>query len=107
MAQAGLIFDSKLRHFNQELRQVHPKIAASSGECVMKALWFTVHEQGGFDVERAALGSYDLSVLHIAGEWQWLVRQDGRDMREGAAPSADDAKLEAEAVAVKLLDPTP
>ena len=50
----------------------------------MKACWFTVHEQGGFPVERAALGSCDLSMLHIAGEWQWLVRQDGRDMAEGA-----------------------
>jgi hypothetical protein len=61
----------------------------------MKAYWFTVHEQDGFPVECAALGSCDLSVLHIAGEWQWLVRQDGRDVREGAARSADDAKLEA------------
>jgi len=40
----------------------------------MKACWFTVHEQGGFPVECAALGSCDLSMLHIAGEWQWLVR---------------------------------
>jgi hypothetical protein len=73
----------------------------------MKAHWFTVHEQGGFPVERAALGSCDLSVLHIAGVWQWLVRQDGRDVREGAASSCDGAKLEAETVAVKLLDPAP
>ena len=73
----------------------------------MKAYWFTVHEQGGFPVERATLGSCDLSVLHIAEEWQWLVRQDGRDVKEGVAPSADDAKLEAEAVAVKLLDLAP
>jgi hypothetical protein len=29
------------------------------------------------------------------------------DVKEGAARSADDAKLEAEAVAVKLLDPAP
>jgi hypothetical protein len=72
----------------------------------MKAYWFTVHEQGGFPVERAALGSCELSVMHIAGEWQWLVRQDGRDVKEGAAPSADGAKLEAEAMAV-LLDPAP
>jgi hypothetical protein len=69
----------------------------------MKACWFTSHEQGGFPVERAALGSCDLSVLHIAGEWQWLVRQDGRDIGEGAALSADDAKLEAETVALKRL----
>lgn len=32
----------------------------------MKAYWFTDREQGGFPVERAALGSCDLSVLHIA-----------------------------------------
>jgi hypothetical protein len=70
----------------------------------MKAYWFTVHEQGGFPVERAALGSCDLSVLRIAGEWQWLVRQDGRDVMEGAAPSVDDAKEEAEALALSLLD---
>ena len=62
----------------------------------MKAYWFTVHEQRGFPVERAALGSCDLSMLHIAGEWQWLVRQDGRDVAEGAASSSDDAKREAE-----------
>jgi hypothetical protein len=42
----------------------------------MKAYWFTVHEQGGFPVERAALGSCELSALHIGGEWQWLVRQE-------------------------------
>jgi len=73
----------------------------------MKACWFTVHEQGGFPVERAALGSCDLSMLHIAGEWQWLVRQDGRDMAEGAASSADDARREAEAVALRLLERGP
>jgi hypothetical protein len=73
----------------------------------MNAYWFTVREQGGFPVERAALGSCDLSMLHIAGEWQWLVRQDGRDVAEGAASSADDARREAEAVALKLLEPGP
>jgi hypothetical protein len=36
-----------------------------------------------------------------------LVRQGGRDVREGAAPSADDAKLEAETVALRLLDLAP
>jgi hypothetical protein len=47
-------------------------------------------------------------MLHIAGEWQWLVRQDGRDMAEGAAaPSADDARREAEAVALRLLERGP
>jgi hypothetical protein len=73
----------------------------------MKAYWFTVHEQGGFPVESAALGSCDLSIMHIAGEWQWLVQQDGRDVAEGASSSGDDARQEAEAVAVKLLDPAP
>jgi hypothetical protein len=73
----------------------------------MKAYWFTDHEQGGFPLERAALGSCDLSVLHIAGEWQWLVKQEGRDMAEGASSSCDDARREAEAVALKLLDLAP
>jgi hypothetical protein len=48
----------------------------------LQAHWFTQHERGGFPVERAALGSCDLSVR----EWQWPVRQDGRDVKEGAAP---------------------
>ena len=68
----------------------------------MKAYWFTVREQGGFPVERAALGSCELSALHVGGEWQWLVRQDGRDVAEGSASSADDARQEAEAMALKL-----
>jgi hypothetical protein len=42
----------------------------------IKAHWFTHREHGGFPVEKAALGSCDLSVLHIGGEWEWLVRQD-------------------------------
>jgi hypothetical protein len=68
----------------------------------MKAYWFTSSEKNGFPVERAALGSCDLSLLHVGGEWQWLVRQDGRDVAEGAALSADDARREAEAMALKL-----
>jgi hypothetical protein len=40
-------------------------------------------QQGGFPVERAALGACELSALHIDGEWQWLVRQEGRDVTEG------------------------
>ena len=36
------------------------------------------------------------------GEWQWLVRQAGRDVAEGAAGAAADARREAEAVALKL-----
>jgi hypothetical protein len=57
----------------------------------------------GFPVERAALGSCDLSVLHVGGEWQWLVRHAGRDVAEGAARAAVDAQRQAEAVALKLL----
>lgn len=68
----------------------------------MNAYWFTVREQGGVVVERAAFGSCDLSLLHVGGEWQWLVREGGRDVAEGAALSADNARREAEAVALKL-----
>jgi hypothetical protein len=56
----------------------------------LQAYWFTQHEQGGFPVEQAALGSCDLSVLHVGGEWQWLVRQAGRDVGEGKARAAVD-----------------
>lgn len=66
------------------------------------AHWFTQHEDGGFPIERAALGSCDLSMMHIAGEWQWLVRQAGRDMAEGAATAAGEARQQAEAAALKL-----
>jgi hypothetical protein len=66
------------------------------------AHWFTQHEDGGFPIEKAALGCCDLSILHVGGEWQWLVRQAGRDIAEGAARSAVDAQCEAEAVALKL-----
>ena len=64
--------------------------------------WFTHHEEGGFPVQKAALGSCDLSMMHIGGEWQWLVRQEGRDVAEGAAPAADEAQRQAEAAALEL-----
>lgn len=73
----------------------------------MLAHWFTQHEQGGFPVERAALGSCDLSMIHIAGEWQWLVQQHGRDVAEGAATIADEAKRQAEEAALKFDNPAP
>lgn len=42
-------------------------------------------------------------VLPVGGEWQWLVRQAGRDAAEGAARAAVDAqRRQAEAVALKL-----
>jgi hypothetical protein len=66
------------------------------------ALWFTQYEDGGFPVEKAALGSCDLSILHVGGEWQWLVRQAGRDVAEGAAQGLVEAKQDAETVALKL-----
>jgi hypothetical protein len=52
----------------------------------MKTSWFTYHEQGGFPVERAALGSCDLSVLHVGDEWQWLVRQLAATWRKVPRP---------------------
>lgn len=76
----------------------------------MKTLvhWFTQHEEGGFPVERAVLGLCDLSVLHIAGEWQWLVQQFGQDVAEGAAITADEAKRQAEeAATMRFPDPGP
>jgi hypothetical protein len=68
----------------------------------LQAYWFRQHEQGGFPVERAALGSCELSVLYVGGEWQWLVRRAGRDVAEGTARAAVDAQWQAEAVALKL-----
>ena len=61
-------------------------------EHMITAHWFTHREHGGFPIEKAALGSCDLSALHVGGEWQWLVRQAGRDVAEGAAPHLGDAQ---------------
>ena len=58
-------------------------------EMTTTAHWLTQHEEGGFPVEKAALGSCDLSVLHIGGYWEWLVRQAGRDVEEGTARAAE------------------
>ena len=69
---------------------------------MMVAHWFTQLERGGFPIERV-LGAYDLSLLHVAGEWQWLVRRDGRDI---AARDAVDAQRQAEAVALQLFSET-
>jgi hypothetical protein len=68
----------------------------------MSAYWFEHKERGGFPVQRAAVRDCDLSVLHVAGEWQWLVSRDGRDIAEGAARDAVDAQRQAEAVACGL-----
>jgi hypothetical protein len=32
------------------------------------------HRPGLFACRRTALGSCDLSMMHVGGEWQWLVR---------------------------------
>lgn len=66
------------------------------------AHWFIEKGKGGFPVERAALGAFDLSVLYVGGEWQWLVRRDGHDLAEGAARAARAARQQVEAVALKL-----
>ena len=60
-----------------------------------QAYWFEHKEQSGLRVLRAALGDCDLSLLHVGGEWQWLVRQHGRDIAEGAAPGFTDAQRQA------------
>jgi hypothetical protein len=49
-----------------------------------------------------ALGGCDLSVLYVGGEWQWLVRQAGRNVAEGAARAAVEAKQQAAAVALRF-----
>jgi hypothetical protein len=36
---------------------------------MMTAHWFTQDEHGGFPIEPTALGSCDLSILHVGGEW--------------------------------------
>jgi len=51
---------------------------------MMTAQWFTQHEDGGFPIARAALGSSDLSVLHVAANGNGWSRQAGRDVAKGA-----------------------
>ena len=41
-------------------------------------------------------------MLHVGGEWQWLVREDGRDVAEDAALRLADARREAETMALTL-----
>jgi hypothetical protein len=64
------------------------------------AHWFTEDELLGYPVERAAVSGCDLSVLHIDGEWQWLVQRGGEDLAEGACCTEDDARMQAEAAAL-------
>ena len=66
------------------------------------ARWFTTHEYGFYPIERAVIGSCDLSVLYVDGEWQWLVRRHGRDTAEGMARTAVEAREQAEAVALSV-----
>ena len=66
------------------------------------AYWQTQYERGGFPIERASFAGFDLSVVFVGGEWQWLVRRDGNDLAEGASRAARAAKQQAEAVALRL-----
>ena len=66
------------------------------------ARWFITREYGSFPIERAALGGCELCVLHVGGEWQWLVRRAGRDVAEGAARADREAREQAEAVALSV-----
>jgi hypothetical protein len=67
-----------------------------------QAHWFTHLEHGGFPIEKAAIGACDLSVLHVGGDWQWLVQCEGRDFGEGAAPDLTEAKQDPETVALAV-----
>lgn len=64
--------------------------------------WSIHRERDGFPVERATVGALDLCVVYVAGEWQWLVRYDGRDIAEGTARASLAARQQAEAVAHRL-----
>jgi hypothetical protein len=78
------------------------------GKMKSQAYWFSSREKNGFPVERAALGLCDLSIMHIGGEWQWLVQQFGQDVAEGGAITADEAKRQAEEAALsRFPDPGP
>ena len=74
-----------------------------AGAATTRTYWFTEHEDGGFPVEKAAIGSCDLSGLHVGGEWQRLVRHAGRDVAEGAARGLVDTKNATESMALKLV----
>ena len=64
--------------------------------------WATQHGQGESPIERARMGSFDLSVLSARDGWQWLIRRNGRELAGGAAGTKGGARQEAEAVAVRL-----
>lgn len=66
------------------------------------AHWIIQKEHGGFPIERAVVGSFDLSVLYVGGEWQWLVQCGGRDVAEGASRASLAARQQAEAVAHRI-----
>lgn len=64
--------------------------------------WFTQHETGGYQTERAALGLNDLWVLYDGRVWHWRVSRDDHDLAEGAERTLADAREQAEAAALKL-----
>jgi hypothetical protein len=68
------------------------------------AYWLTQYDLFGFPAELSARGECDLSVMFIGGNWEWLVRHDGRDVAEGSARCAAAAKQQAEDAAQRFLD---
>jgi hypothetical protein len=69
---------------------------------MIRVYWCEPAEQGGFPLQRAAVGDCDLSVLRVGDEYHWLVRPDGRDVAEGRAGTVDEARRQAEAAAQAL-----
>jgi hypothetical protein len=68
------------------------------------AHWFTDYDRSGFPIEKATIGDCDLSVAHVGGEWQWLVKCHGREVAEGGARGYLAARQDAENVASRFLD---
>jgi hypothetical protein len=68
------------------------------------AYWFTQYDLFGFPGELATLGDCDLSVMFVGGNWEWLVRHDGRDVAEGSPRCSAAAKQQAEDMARRFLE---
>jgi hypothetical protein len=54
--------------------------------------WFTQYDLFGFPADKATVGGCELSVAFVGGQWQWLVRCEGRDVAERPARSGRGAK---------------
>jgi hypothetical protein len=68
------------------------------------AHWFTRDELGGYPVELAMVSGCDLLVLHLDGEWHWLVQRADQDLAEGVCCSESDARTQAEIAAYRIVD---